>query len=162
MYFFDESGFTLDPYVPYAWQNKGERIEVPSSSSKRLNVLGFISRDCKFTSFVFEESINTSCVVATFDKFSLDLDKKTVVLIDNASMHTSREFVKNIEKWEKRGMFIMYNAPYSPELNIIEVLWKQIKYKWLPFSAYDSFNNLKTELFYILKNIGEQFTIRFS
>jgi len=55
LYYFDESGFTLDPYVPYAWQPKGESIEVPSSKSGRINVLGFLSRNkSKFESFICE------------------------------------------------------------------------------------------------------------
>ena len=36
--YFDESGFTLEPCVPYAWQPSGETIEIPSSKSRRLNV----------------------------------------------------------------------------------------------------------------------------
>ena len=48
--YFDESGFTLEPCVPYAWQSSGKTIEVPSSKSKRLNVLGFVNRDCEFDS----------------------------------------------------------------------------------------------------------------
>jgi len=46
--YFDQSGFTLEPCVPYAWQPINETIEVPSSKSKHLNVLGFVNRDCKF------------------------------------------------------------------------------------------------------------------
>ncbi len=65
--YFDESGFTLEPCVPYAWQPTGETIEIPSSKSKRLNVLGIVNRDCKFDSFVFEGHINTSVVVACIE-----------------------------------------------------------------------------------------------
>jgi len=42
LFYFDESGFTLEPCVPYAWQPLGKTIEIPSSKSKRLNVLGFV------------------------------------------------------------------------------------------------------------------------
>ena len=55
--YFDKSGFTLEPCVPYAWQPTGETIEIPSSKSKRLNVLGFVNRDCEFKSFVFEGGV---------------------------------------------------------------------------------------------------------
>jgi len=55
--YFDESEFTLEPCVPYAWQWVGKTIEIPTSKSKRLNVLGFFNRDCKFNSFVFEGAI---------------------------------------------------------------------------------------------------------
>ena len=35
-----------------------------------------------------------------------------------------------------------YLPPYSPELNLIEILWRRIKYTWLPFSAYACLNAL--------------------
>jgi transposase len=41
--YFDETGFCLAPYVPYAWQASEETISLPSAQSKRLNVLGFMN-----------------------------------------------------------------------------------------------------------------------
>jgi transposase len=38
LYYFDASGFSLDPSIPYAWQEVGTVIEVPASKSGRLNV----------------------------------------------------------------------------------------------------------------------------
>lgn len=160
--YFDEAGFTLEPCVPYAWQPKNETIGIPSSKSKRLNVLGFVDRKCSFTSFVFEGNVNSSVVVACIDKFSEDLHKPTTLVIDNASMHTSNEFLENTERWQKRGLTIMPISPYSPELNIIETVWRKIKYEWIPFSAYENFTNLKESLFNILANIGEKYNIDFS
>ncbi len=64
--YFDQSGFTLEPCVPYAWQPINETIEVPCSKSKRLNVLGFVDRDCQFNSFVFEGTITSAVVIACF------------------------------------------------------------------------------------------------
>ncbi len=164
LYYFDESGFNLEPCVPYAWQLVNEHIEVPSSASKRLNVLGFMNRDCDFESFVFEGGVNSSAVAACFDAFSKTIKKDTYVLVDNASMHTSNEFKEQIEKWTKKGLFVVFNAPYSPELNIIEILWRKIKYEWMPLSAYNSYDDLKDELFNILKNIGykNEYIIEFS
>ena len=164
LYFFDESGFTLEPCVPYAWQPVNETIELPASKSKRLNVLGFVNRDCQFESFVFEGSVNTSVVVACFDEFSKIIKKETTVIIDNAPTHTSKEFNENREKWKKLGLNIEPIAPYSPELNIIEIVWRKIKYEWLPFSAYHSYDSLKNSLFDILKNIGmnKYHTIQFA
>lgn len=161
-YYFDESGFTLEPCVPYAWQRVGEQIKVPSSKSKRLNVLGFIDRDCHFESYVFEGSVTSEVVIACFDRFAEKATKKTVVLIDNAPMHTSNAFLENIEKWEAQGLFIQNIPPYSPELNKIEILWRKIKYEWLDFSAYESFSALKSALNNILATIGQDYRINFS
>ena len=160
--YFDESGFTLEPCVPYAWQPTGETIGIPSSKSKRLNVLGFVNRDCKFDSFVFEGSINTSVVVACIDEFSNQIKKPTTLIIDNASTHTSNEFNENLERWKERDLTIYRIPTYSPELNIIEIVWRKIKYEWLPFSAYESYSSLKQELFNVLSNIGKTHEIAFA
>jgi hypothetical protein len=50
----DESGFSLVPVVPYAWQEKGEYIEIKSKKSKRLNVVGFLNKNNELESYVFE------------------------------------------------------------------------------------------------------------
>ena len=77
-------------------------------------------------------------------------------------VHTSHEFEENIERWQKQGLTIVPITPYSPELNIIEILWRKIKYEWLPFSAYESFQSLKESLFEVLANVGKSYTIKFS
>ncbi|MDM8567810.1 transposase, partial [Candidatus Halobeggiatoa sp. HSG11] len=52
--------------------------------------------------------------------------------------------------------------PYSPQLNIIEMLWRKMKYEWMPFSAYTSFESLQNELFNTLKNIGDEYIIEYT
>jgi len=161
LFYFDESGFSLNPIVPYAYQPIGETIEIPASASrKRLNVLGFYSIDNRFESFCFEGKVDSSIVVACFNDFCKTLTKKTVVVIDNASIHTSKEFQENIPEWNSKNLIIKYLPPYSPELNLIEILWRFIKYKWLPFSAYLSFKTLVEEVENVLKNVGSEWFIR--
>jgi transposase len=162
LFYFDESGFTLEPCVPYAWQPRGETIEVPCAKSKRLNVLGFVNRECSFTSVVFEGSVTSAVVVASIDHFISTLQRQTALVMDNASIHKSLEFQENIERWQQQGLTIVNIAPYSPELNIIEIVWRKIKYEWMPFSAYESFQNLKKSLFDILANIGKSYTVNFA
>jgi transposase len=162
LFYFDESGFTLEPCVPYAWQPRGETIEVPCAKSKRLNVLGFVNRECSFTSVVFEGSVTSAVVVASIDHFISTLQRQTTPVMDNASIHKSLEFQENIEHWQQLGLTIVNIAPYSPELNIIEIVWRKIKYEWIPFSAYESFQNLKESLFDILANIGKSYTVNFA
>lgn len=154
LYYFDESGFNLEPCVPYAWQPKGENIELPCSNSARINVLGFINRDCKLEPFMVQGSVTSDVVIACFDEFSNTIKNETVVLIDNAPMHTSNKFTEHLEIWQERGLIVQNLARYSPELNIIEILWRKIKYEWMPFSAYKSFDNLKESLSNILQNVG--------
>ena len=160
---FDESGFDLQPSVPYAWQPIGETIEVPSKRSRRLNILGFFTPDNDLEAFCFDGTVNTDVVVACFDQFATRKTSKTrIVLIDNASIHTNAEFVIHLDKWENKGVVVRSLPTYCSELNFIEMLWRFIKYYWLPFSAYLSFDNLRTELENILKKIGSEFRINFA
>jgi hypothetical protein len=50
----DETGFCLMPYIPYAWQEKKQKIEVPSQKSKRLNVLGLLTRKNELEVYTFQ------------------------------------------------------------------------------------------------------------
>jgi transposase len=162
LYYFDESGFTLEPYIPYAWQAPGTVIQLPATKYARINVLGFMNRKNDLHPFLFEQSVNTSVVVACFDTFSACLTKKTVVIMDNASIHTSEEFEAHIPRWKKKGLHIKYLSEYSPELNLIEILWRTIKYHWLPFSAYHCLNSLIEALENILRNFGSEYQINFA
>ncbi|MBC6481291.1 MAG: IS630 family transposase [Hormoscilla sp. GM7CHS1pb] len=131
--FFDETGFCLNAYVPYAWQEHGEVIEVKSKKSRRLNVLGFLNRKNELDPYLFECQINSEVVISCIDDFCSTLKKKTVLVMDNASTHTSNAVKNKQEEWEKKELTIFYLPTYSPQLNIIEILWRFIKYslrKW--------------------------------
>jgi transposase len=160
--YFDESGFTLEPCVPYAWQPISETIKIPSSQSRRLNVLGFMNHTGSFESYVVEGSVTSEVVIACIDDFIETLTGDTVLIIDNAPMHTSKAFLENVKKWARKGLTLLNIPPYSPELNRIEILWRKIKYEWLDFSAYVSFQSLKESLNDILANIGKEYQINFS
>lgn len=69
LYYFDESGFTTQPSVPYAWQPKGETRELPSFPSRRLNVLGFLSKQQPAYFHSTEQRVNTQAVIAAFEGF---------------------------------------------------------------------------------------------
>jgi transposase len=162
LYYFDESGFALDPTIPYAWQEPASVIELPAMKYGRINVLGFMNRHNNLQAFMFEESIHTGVVMACFDAFCHTITRKTVVVVDNASIHTSEEFEDRIPSWKKQGLVIKYLSPYSPELNLIEILWRRIKYTWLPFSAYECLNALSEALEAILSHVGSEYQITFA
>lgn len=162
LYYFDEAGFNLTPCVPYAWQPSGEYIEVPSAKGKSLNVLAFMNKDNDCTPFIFESRVNTDVVIACFDSFSERLTGKNVVIMDNAPVHKSKKFLSRLPEWHKKGLDIIFLPPYSPELNLIEILWRKMKYEWLPFSAYTSFSKLKECVEDIFVKFGSQYTIEFA
>ncbi len=160
--YFDQSGFNLWAKVVYAWQKRGERIVVPVRKSKLQNVLGFMWHGCqRFESFVFEGSIDASVVVDCFDPVAATLKRETVVVIDNAPMHTSADFEEKIEEWAELGLTIYRLPSYCPELNRIEMLWQKIKYDWLSWEAYKSEQSLREELDKVLSQIGSKYHVIF-
>jgi len=158
----DESGFSLNSYVPYAWQEKGNEVVVECERSRRLNVLGFLNRKNDLETYLFECNINSDVVIACIDDFSKKQDKLTVLVIDNASIHTSNKFLKKQKEWEDKNLRIFFLPKYSPELNIIEILWRFIKYHWLEVDAYFSWENLVRSVEYVLLNFGEEYIINFA
>jgi transposase len=162
LYYFDEAGFALDPSIPYAWQESGTVIELPAMKYGRMNVLGFMNRNNDLHTYMFDQSIHTGVVIACFDAFCKTIKKKTVVMIDNASIHTSEDFEDRLPHWKKQGLIIKYLPTYSPELNLIEILWRRIKYDWLPFSAYQCLHAMIEALENILSNVGSKYQITFA
>jgi transposase len=174
--YFDETGFSLTPCVPYAWQPSGRNgtVKIPSSKSNRINVLGFMSKKNDLAPYVFENTVDSAVVIACFDKFSEQISKNKaagqskqmsadfVAILDNASMHTSVAFSENIEKWQQRGLYLYFLPRYSPHLNKIETLWRKMKYEWMPFSAYQNMNTLRKSLDSILINFDSSYKIIFS
>ena len=162
LYYFDESGFTLDPYIPYAWQEPGTVIEIPATKGGRINMVGLMNRKNDLHPYMFEQTINTSVIVACLNDFCRKIKKKTIVVMDNSSIHRSEEFEDYIAQWKKKGLRIKYLIPYAPELNLIEILWRHIKYLWLPFSAYQCMEALREALEHILKGFGSKYQITFA
>ena len=169
LYYFDESGFSTAPCVPYGWQRIGETRQIPCHRSKRMNVLGFLSRSNDLFFHASEQSVTTDTVINAFDAFVERYAGKYEetklpcwVVLDNASIHRSRLFKEKLEGWQQRGVCLHFLPPYSPELNLIEILWRKVKYEWLPLDAYQSYGHLKKWVLEILGNVGEKFQITFA
>jgi transposase len=162
LYYFDEAGISLTPTVPYGWQPIGERIEIPSQKSRQLNTLGFLRYDNQLISYTLESTIDSEIVIGCFDNFCNSLRGTTVVVIDNAPVHTSSKFESRIPMWEEKGLFLYFLPSYCPELNLIEILWRMIKYHWLPIKAYDNFKSLVKNFHQILSQVGSRYTINFA
>jgi len=150
--------------VPYAWSPIGKPCEVTAySHSRRLNVLGFLSRAGKLISHTTTEPVTTEIVIEAFDQFVAQKDPDTfaVVVLDNASMHRSKTFRRKIVGWMSHRVHLIYLSAYSPELNLIEILWRQMKYAWLPLSAYLTFDRLCDEVHRLLGGYGTDHAINF-
>ena len=161
LYYMDESGFCLIPCIPYGWQPIGETMEIESRHSHRLNVLGLMTRANHLEAYVSEQSITSEVVIACIDTFFPAPEKRTVIVVDQASIHTSYAIEDKLEEWQERHIEIFVLPSYSPELNLIETLWRFIKYEWIEISAYRCWQSLVEYVEKVLKNFGEEYVINF-
>lgn len=162
LFYGDSTKVSEQGYVPYGWQFSNEDISIPAHKGKSVNCFGLITRTNKFVGKVTENNINADFMIELLDDLSLQITKTTVVVLDNARAHTARKVKERLEYWRRRGLYIFYLPPYSPQLNIIERLWKELKEGWLKPSDYISADQLFYAVNRICANIGNSLKMNFS
>lgn len=162
VYFGDESGFWQNPVIARAWQFRGEEIRILPEKGKRLSVFGLFNPGCEGKFWASEKAIKTEFIIDCLEEWLEDkFEKPRVLVLDNARIHRSKLMQAKLAEWEERGFYIFHLPPYSPHLNIIEMLWRKMKYEWLKPEDYLSFGNLTTAIKEILSNIGTEYKINF-
>ena len=142
-------------------RQKDNPIVLPAAKGKYLNVAGMMTRKNKFYFEVLETTFNSDRIIMFIDRFVEQTVKRTVVILDNSPIDKSKKFMAKIEEWKVKDVLIYFLPPYSPELNLIEILWKRIKYQWLDFDAYKSFKYLKENFNFVLNDFKVKYNIKF-
>ena len=163
--YFDEAGFSCLPNVQRSWSPLAQPHTADASlGRKRVNVIGaldYVGNKLHFETH--EHSVRREHVVSFIDSLaqSSDPQKYTFLTMDNASIHKNIDLAIT-QRWaEKNKFFLLYIPPYSPELNLIEILWKHAKYHWRDFTSWTP-ASLVQEVRAILEGFGEKFHIGFA
>jgi transposase len=161
--YFDESGFGPNPPLQYGWARIGQsRCVEPQSHQQRVNVLGALRHDGELISVTQQRSTSRDDVIAFFDHLAeRSHPVPCIVVIDNAAIHKGEVMENKRQEWANHGLYLYYLPPYSPELNRIEILWKQAKYFWRRFvslKGMDLLNEVKS----VMNRFGPEFTRGFA
>lgn len=126
-------------------------------------MLGFLSRQGKLIYHSTTETVTTEVVIEAFDRFISQKSPDTfaIVVVDNASVHRSALFQRKRLEWQNQRVYVIYLSSYSPELNLIEILWRKVKYEWLSLAAYESFQSLRQHVHEVLSGYGREYRISF-
>jgi transposase len=162
LFYGDESGVSLEPCVPYGWQFADERVSMPTGRGKGVNCFGLFTRSNKAVIATSENSITADFVIEQLEKLSFSIKKTTVVVLDNARIHTGKKMQERIDYWQARGLFIFYLPTYSPHLNIAETVWRKLKYEWLAATDYQDGQRLRYSVKQALNEFGKSLRINFS
>lgn len=161
LYYGDETRISEEGYVPYGWQFKDENIAIKSLRRSHINCFGIITRGNKFVYHTTTETITADFIIEQLDLFSWTIKKHTVIVLDNAKVHRCHKIKMMQKVWAKRKLFIFFLPPYSPQLNIIERLWKEIKARWISVKDYENQQQLFYTVELILKAIGHSLKLYF-
>jgi transposase len=132
--------------VSYTWVRAGERKRIPyeNPQGRRLNVLAALVPDGPYTALywvAFPGTFRADHIVRLCAQLP-PVPVPTVVVLDNASIHTSTIVRTARPALRARRTFLYYLPPYSPELNDIEPLFRTIKYDDLPERRYPTIQRL--------------------
>jgi transposase len=162
LYYGDESRVSMEPCVPYGWQFPAEEVFMPAAKGAGLNCFALLSRTTDLLVETTHQRITSQLIVEQLKHLSFSIKKLTVVVLDNARVHTSRQVQERRPFWQQRGLFIFYLPPYSPHLNIAETLWRKLKYEWLQPADYMTADGLFYRVRQALAAVGSMLKIKFS
>ena len=150
--FVDASHFVMGcDYLGYIY-GKARRFVRTYSGRSRYNVLGalnFVSK--KMTTVTNDAYITSTEICELIKKVSLEYTGKPVfLLLDNARYQKCKAVQEFAAKLKVK---LVYIPPYSPNLNLIERLWKHTKGR-LRIKYYNNFDEFKEKINSIIENTG--------
>jgi transposase len=148
--------------LPYGWQFADEDLFMLVTQGGGVNCFALLTRanNCHFQTT--EQSIRAELIFEQLGQLSMKLGHLTVVVLDNAPVHTSKLIKERRAVWQARGLFLFYLPRYSPHLNIVEMLWRKLKYEWLSPKDYETDEGLFYTIRQALAAVGRSLRINFS
>ena len=161
IYYGDEAAFCTQGSVCSGWQWRGEEVFLPAQKGARLSCFALLRRDNRCHFATTTGTIDAAFVAGKLEALSWEIDKPTVVVLDNARLHKGHLMRSFQAAWESRGLFVFYLPVYSPHLNIVEILWKHLKYFWLRAEDYLEPQTLFYHVHQALAAVGSLIHIHF-
>jgi transposase len=136
LYYLDECGFSPTLPVGSSWCLPGQRklVRYEAPQGRRINALAAYrpyGRSPRLDVFTAERTWNSYDLIGFLKALPWSKVPRVVVL-DNAGLHTSRVIRQARRALAAAGIYLYYLPPYSPELNEIEPVFRQVKYQEIP------------------------------
>jgi transposase len=137
----------------YGWIKRGEKRKVQTNSGReRLNLHGAMNAETLEVTIIESETVDADSTIQLLEilekKYSLAA--AIFVILDNAKYHYSREVRRFLESSKIQLVFL---PSYSPNLNLIERLWKFFKKKVLYNTYYEKIEDFRQACIKFFRNI---------
>jgi transposase len=122
----------------YGWIAKGKEWRLPSNTSReRVNINAAINaHEPTDVTVLYEECLNAAATIRLYEKLERKYPDKTICVIrDNARYYSNKDVRAFLSK-ETCRIKELPLPPYSPNLNLIERLWKFMRQKIMGTTFY--------------------------
>lgn len=153
-YFIDGVHPTHNTRSTHAWIRKGqERTQLTVSGRDRVNINGALNAH-DVTDVLFDEtkSVNAQSTQALFEQMIRKNPTATTIyaISDNARYYKN----KALQEWlADKPIVQVFLPPYSPNLNLIERLWKFLRKKVINTQFYRTKHEFKSAILNFFNNI---------
>jgi transposase len=147
-FFLDECGFAPSLPTSYSWCLPGQRKRVSYEypQGRRVNALAAYEPFAQapwLDAQPFERTLTSDDLLAYLKERLPAAEVPRVVVLDNAGIHTSKAVKAARPELARRGIYLYYLPAYSPELNRIEPVFRQVKHHDIPIRSYTSKADLR-------------------
>jgi transposase len=156
VYFTDASHPTHNTQPAKAWVRRGQQKLIPANSGrKRVNINGAVNALDPCEAVVVEaQTINAQSTITLYEKLlENNPGKKLVLICDNARYYRSQV----LQDWLKDQPLIQqwFLPTYSPNLNIIERLWRFMKKQIIGLSFHDTYKAFKASVLNFFDHLND-------
>jgi putative transposase len=142
LYYLDECGFAPTLPTGYSWALPGQRkrVKYEAPQGRRVNAMAALrpyGRSPRLEVFTAERTWDSYDLLGFLKALPWSKVPRVVVL-DNGSLHVSKVVRRARRELSRRGIYLYYLPPYSPELNEIEPVFRQVKYQEIPVRSHTS------------------------
>jgi transposase len=155
MYFLDGVHPHHNSMPAYGWIPKGETREIRSNTGrKRINLNGALNIEDTEVIIREDEMINAQSTIALLKQIEeKNPETETIYAIaDNARYYRAKIVTEYLETSKIQLIFL---PPYSPNLNLIERLWKFLRKKVMYHKYYETFEEFKNTYFEFFENLEQ-------
>lgn len=148
--FMDAAHFIFAPFLCFLWCFTRIFIKAPAGR-KRINVLGAVDALTQRVHFMAnQETINAETIVTFLHQLRIYyFDMKPIYIVLDNARYQHCQLVRYVA-WQF-NIRLIFLPSYSPNLNIIERLWKFVKKKCLYAKYYETFHDFRNAILATMK-----------
>jgi transposase len=140
----------------YGWIPKGKEFEMPANTGrKRMNLSGALNAtDVTDVEVLEADTINAEATIGLWEQINKKHPgKKITHICDNAAYYRSKKIQEYLSKNDH--VTVVFLPSYSPNLNLIERLWKYLRKQVTSYFYYETYDEFRKAVLVFFANIAQ-------